>query len=296
MFHRQLQSLLLARYGAHEAQAIVRILLDEMAHLSLTDVALGRADALDGDVRERLVAAAQRVAAGEPLQYVIGYTRFCGLEIGVAPGVLIPRPETEELVGWAVELLERQAADEAEKGDFIERKRTLRLLDVCTGSGCIALALKAQFPEAKVEAWDVSPEALTMARGNARRLRLAVDFIEKNALSEGEKDDFIEENAFDMLVSNPPYVCQREAASMEPHVLDHEPALALFVPDDDPLLFYRAIARRAVRLLQPGGWLLFEVNRRFADETAELLRGLGFAEVEVRADQFGAPRMVAGRR
>ncbi len=296
MFHRQLQSLLLARYGAHEAQAIVRILLDEMAHLSFTDVALGRADALDDDVRERIVAAAQRVADGEPVQYVIGHTRFCGLEIGVAPGVLIPRPETEELVEWAVELLEQQAADEAPKADSIGERRTFRLLDVCTGSGCIALALKAKFPEAEVEAWDLSPEALAIARDNARSLRLAVEFIEKNALSEGEEDDFIEENGFDLLVSNPPYVCQREAASMEPHVLDHEPTLALFVPDDDPLLFYRAIARHAACMLQPGGWLLFEVNRHYAEDTAALLRGLGFAAVEVRTDQFGAPRMVGGRR
>lgn len=257
-----------------EATAVAFWLLEEVAGLTRSDVLMGRADELGSDTENRLQAMTQRIAQGEPVQYVLGHADFCGLRIGVAPGVLIPRPETEELVGMCNSL------------------SPSRILDLCTGSGCIALALKNRFPQASVEGWDLSDEALHIARQNTEALGLDVCFRKVDVLGHPSPDETEQGEKVSLLVSNPPYVCESERADMEERVLGHEPSMALFVPDDDALLFYRAIARWGQKLLCDGGRVVVEINRRYGSEVATLFREQGYSEVEVRQDQFGNDRMV----
>lgn len=281
--HRNIRGRLSQLYGEGEARAMAMALLEDAASLSQADVLAGKADALPQAQQADLLAMAERMGTGEPYHYVVGWQHFCGLRIGTRPGVLIPRPETEALVDWAVEGMAHMHAPS--------------LLDAGTGSGCIALALKHARADASVEAWDISPHALNIARANARELGLDVAFRKVDLL-----DDSIEESAnegatfFDGIVSNPPYVCESERAEMLPNVLDHEPSLALFVPDEDPLLFYRALARIAQRRLRPGGFLMVEINRRFGQEVMSLFQAGGLVETTLRDDPFGNPRMVATRK
>lgn len=280
-FHRDIQTLL-APTG--EAKALMLLLLEHEAGLTTTQVLMGEADGLSPDVKTALEAKARRVADGEPIQYVLGETQFCGLRIGVEPGVLIPRPETEELVRWAAKQIQEASEQTGEP-------TALRMLDLCTGSGCIALALKSLFPNAEVLAVDVSEDALRIASSNAKLLGLDVTFLQTDVLQPSAGD---ETKAFlDLIVSNPPYVCQSEEEQMEPNVLEHEPHLALFVPDDDPLRFYKAIARHGQRLLKQGGRLMLELNPRFADETANLLEQSGYSDIIIRQDAFGKQRMIS---
>ena len=272
-------SLLTPRYGEGEAQALVRALLEDGAGLSLSDILMGKADALPAEEQERLLAMVQRVAEGEPLQYVTGYQPFFGLRIGVEPGVLIPRPETEEWVEGLVR----------EGGGYPH------ILDLCTGSGCIALALQQAFPEAQVEGWDISLEALAIARRNAETLGLDVAFRQADVFFVEERGDRREENLWDLITANPPYVLESERDSMADHVLSHEPSLALFVPDDDPLLFHRAIARLAAKRLALGGMVAMEINERFPEETTALLQREGFSDIHLFTDSCGKPRMVSAR-
>ena len=220
--------------------------------------------------------AAERLAAGEPLQYVLGEAGFCGRPFVVRSGVLIPRPETEELVAWVL------------RGEV----RSRRLLDVGTGSGCIAVSLALGLPGAELFAADLSDEALAVAAENARRLGARVTLRRADALH-GLADAFPER--FDAIVSNPPYVPESDRAAMHPNVRDHEPGMALFVPDDDRILFYRAIARAGRRLLLPGGRLYFEIYEHAAEETAQMLRQEGYSAVELREDLNGKPRMICSR-
>ena len=277
--HSSLKRLLTPRYGEGEAQALVRALLEDEAGLSLTDILMGKADALPAEEQERLLAMAQRVAEGEPLQYVTGYQPFCGFRIGVEPGVLIPRPETVE---W-VEALIR------------EGRGYHHILDLCTGSGCIALALQQAFPEAQVEGWDFSPAALAIARRNAEALGLDVTFRQADVFFVEERGERRDENLWDLITANPPYVLESERNSMAEHVLSHEPSLALFVPDDDPLLFHRAIARLAAKRLALGGMVAMEINERFPEETTALLQREGFSDIRLFTDSCGKPRMVSAR-
>jgi release factor glutamine methyltransferase len=200
------------------------------------------------------------------------------LDIEVREGVLIPRPETEELVAWVIE----KAAD-------IERPR---ILDVCTGSGCIALALAARVGEASVTAVDISDEALTIARCNAERLQLGVEFIKDDALAHLPN---IADRKFDIVVSNPPYIPISERQSMHVNVVNFEPDIALFVADDDPLIFYREIAVAAKHILADNGYLLFEIHQPLAQQTVDMLRELGYAAVELRNDCFDKPRMICSQ-
>lgn len=226
----------------------------------------------------QLESKVKELAQGRPVQYVIGHSEFCGLDIEVREGVLIPRPETEELVAWVIE----KAAD-------IERPR---ILDVCTGSGCIALALAARVGEASVVAVDISDEALTIARCNAERLQLGVEFIKDDAL---EHIPNIADRKFDIVVSNPPYIPISERQSMHVNVVNFEPDIALFVADDDPLIFYREIAVTAKHILADNGYLLFEIHQPLAQQTVDMLRELGYDAVELRNDCFDKPRMICSQ-
>lgn len=260
-------------YDRREALQIARMTVCHLEGVSLSQLladpgAEARIEGFDPTVEE--------LRQGRPVQYVLGHTEFCGLKIAVREGVLIPRPETEELVAWAAAELPADA----------------RILDAGTGSGCIALALKERLPRARITGIDLSEEALEIARENARTLRLEVDFRRADILGGMEAV----EGSFDAVISNPPYVPASDRRTMHPNVVGYEPARALFVPDDDPLLFYRAVARAGMRLLAPGGGLWFEIYEKSAEALSRLLAGEGFPATEVRCDLNGKPRMIWSRR
>ena len=280
MRYRDLWQRLLSLYDEREAKAIVRLVLEERFGLTLAEMLLGDVEIKDNRYKigeEELEDMMRRLEQGEPVQYVLGEAWFCGRRFHVEPGVLIPRPETEMLVEWGLE-------DERLK---IKDEGLIDVLDIGTGSGCIAISLALGLPSASVVAWDVSDAALRIARANAEQLGAEVSFVKQDVLA--APDDIA---LWDVIVSNPPYVCASEAAQMEPHVLEHEPHEALFVPDNDALLFYRAIAQYACRALKPGGRLLFEINPLYAAELSSLLKSMGFAGGELRDDQFGKCRMI----
>ncbi len=256
----------------HEARSIVRVVLEDAFGLSYTDICCGAVSQLATPDRDRLFGMLRRIGQGEPVQYVVGHTEFMGRRFHVAPGVLIPRPETEELCQWIID----DAGDE------------LSILDVGTGSGIISISLAKELPAADVVAWDISDEALDIARGNARSLDARVEFRQQDALCPPVGDVC----RWDVIVSNPPYICTQEAVEMERGVLDHEPHLALFVPDADPLLFYRSIAEYGCRALKPHGRLYFEINPLYVEPLERMLLGLGYSGMSVRLDQFGRERMV----
>ena len=282
---------LIGIYDADEAKAIVRMVLDMRFGLSLTDIVCGKTDNLSETESAELEGMMQRLEKGEPVQYVMGVAEFCGRAFHVAPGVLIPRPETAELCEWMVEEKRREG---------VRREGEYQVLDVGTGSGCIAITLALEIPEAKVTAWDISEKALAIAQKNAEALKTDVTFEKQDIL---EFESHLEEQnisltskSFDIIVSNPPYVCQKEAATMERHVLEHEPHLALFVPDDDPLRFYRAIAKYGQKTLKPNGLLYFELNPLYAYETESMVHELGYAETEIKLDMFGKQRFLKAKK
>lgn len=298
MTYNQLWKRLTAIYNEREAQAIVRTVLDALFGMSLTDICLGKVTQLSADDTTRLEKIMQRLEKSEPVQYVLGSGWFAGRLFDVAPGVLIPRPETEDLVKWACdEAKEKEKEDNSKEERGKEEKEVSKkeevphpsILDIGTGSGCIAITVALALPQARVTAWDISTDALAIAAGNAHRLGARVRFEHQDALS--APDD---EECWDVIVSNPPYICDRERADMSDNVISYEPELALFVPDSDPLLFYRAIARYASKALKPGGRLLFETNTAYAHEVAQTMANEGFTAIEVRNDCFGKPRMVKG--
>lgn len=264
---------LAAIYGSGEARAIVRCVLEERFGLSVADIYCGKVTQLSPDDQRLMGEMMERLLRSEPVQYVLGHADFCGRAFSVGPGVLIPRPETEDLCLWVEQgLAARGCASPA-------------LLDIGTGSGCIAVTLALDVAGAAVSAWDVSADALQVASRNAGRLGARVGFALVDAL-----DPPAHTAMWDAVVSNPPYVRLGERATMARNVLDYEPAGALFVPDADPLLFYRAIARYAKAAMRPGGELYFEINEALAGEMRSLLRAEGFATAEVRNDRYGRPR------
>ena len=323
MTYNQLWKRLTVIYNEREAQAIVRTVLDALFGMSLTDICLGKVTQLSADDTTRLEKIMQRLEKSEPVQYVLGSEWFAGRLFDVAPGVLIPRPETEDLVKWACdEAKEKEKEDNSKEERGKEEKEVSKkreaqkkeeqllsslfknnkevpekgeeaphpsILDIGTGSGCIAITVALALPQARVTAWDISTDALDIAAGNAHRLGASVRFEHQDALN--APDD---EERWDVIVSNPPYICDRERADMSDNVLSYEPELALFVPDNDPLLFYHAIARYASKALKPGGRLLFETNTAYAHEVAQTMADEGFTAIEVRNDCFGKPRMVKG--
>ena len=225
-----------------------------------------------------------RLVKGEPVQYVLGSTTFCGRQFCVAPGVLIPRPETEMLCEWVINVHNNSFC-------ALQPPTPLRILDVGTGSGCIAITLSLDMSNTVVSAYDISSEALLIARDNAIRLGATVNFQMKDALQLVPTSEM-----FDVIVSNPPYICENERVDMLPNVLNYEPSIALFVPNDDPLRFYRAIAEYGMIALSHNGELYFEINYRFVDEVSAMLNALGYVGIEVRNDQFAKQRFVKAIR
>lgn len=269
-------------YGDGEAQALARLIYEVRYGLTFSDILMGR----DSDVpNDELEQIALRLEQQEPIQYILGHADFCGRSFLVNEHVLIPRPETEELCQWEPLPLPSPKGEGA------------KILDIGTGSGCIAITLAAEMPEAEVTAWDISEEALKVAEENARRHNVHVTFEQVDILSipplymEGDRGE-----ALSLLVSNPPYICNKERATMEPNVLEHEPHTALFVPDDDPLLFYRAIAQFGQTALKQGGWLYFEINPLYAREMCDMLRLMSYHDIELKTDQYGKQRMIRAQR
>ena len=279
---------------------MTRLLLEDLFGLSFADILCGATEHLSDADTLRLQQSVDRLLDAEPLQYVTGTAFFCGHPFHVAPGVLIPRPETEWIVDTAVGLVTASAP---------------RILDIGTGSGCIATSISLALADRHcyTEAWDISEDALRIAADNAERLGAEVKFRRRDALrlEEDKSEEMRLEKekggadvtsgldaaeSWDIIVSNPPYICNREAADMHANVLRHEPHLALFVPDTDPLLFYRAIASYAMRSLRKGGWLLFECNTLYAHDTAQMALDMGFATSVVEDDCFGKPRFVKAQK
>ncbi len=267
----------------NEAKAIALLLMEKVCGMSMTDVLTERDDTTRTVQEQQAFDMATQVAHGRPVQYVLGEADFCGMTLHVASGVLIPRPETAELVEWIV----KDCQPPTDNALHLSK----RILDIGTGSGCIAIALAQRLPQAEVEAWDISPIALHIAQENAKRNNVKIKVAQVDVLAT-LNDQYATLNAYDCIVSNPPYVCEEEAREMEMHVLEHEPHLALFVPNNDPLLFYRRIGELALQLLHAGGQLYFEINRRFGHETVTMLQGMGYHDVELRKDSFGNDRMV----
>ena len=280
MTYETLWHLLTPLYGEGEAKAIARMVYEVRYGLTFTDLCIGKDTQLSADDQAELEEIAQRLQRHEPIQYVLGKAEFMGEWYDVEPGVLIPRPETEELVRWI----------SLSKGEGVN------ILDVGTGSGCIAIALAVLYPEAKVTAWDISEKALEVARKNAKRLGVNVNFEQVDALHLTSDILHQTSNAFSLIISNPPYICNKEREAMEQNVLDYEPHEALFVPDEDPLLFYRAIAEYGKKVLKPDGWLYFEINPLYAEPLCELLSTMSYHDIECKDDQYGKQRMIRAQR
>ena len=276
---QNLRSLLSSIYPDGEARAIAFLVFEDAFGVSRMDVYADKVRQFSEDERERLQRMSQLLSNGVPVQYVLGHCRFHGHTFSVSPAVLIPRPETEELVDWVVEEVMKQGL------------RTPRILDAGTGSGCIAISLKMALPKAEIVAWDISEDALAVARENARRFQADVTFCKVDMLQPFEAN-----TKFDIIVSNPPYICQSEELEMERNVTEHEPHTALFVPDSDPLQFYRALCGHAKQLLSSGGSLMVELNRSYGEATAKLFKESGLRDVELRKDAFGNNRMLLGKR
>ena len=293
MTYNELWRQLAQIYNEGEAKAIARMTYEERFGLTLSDIYLGKDAQLSADCQTELKEIAKRLLQGEPIQYVLGQADFCGRQFMVNEHVLIPRPETEELCQWIL------AADLHELTQAV-RCRPLssaaEILDIGTGSGCIAITLAAEMPQAEVTAWDISAEALMVAAENARRHNVHVSFEQVDALHLTSDICHQASAVFDIIVSNPPYICYKEREAMENNVLEHEPHTALFVPDDDPLLFYRAIAQYGQSALKDDGWLYFEINPIYAEALCDMLSKMSYRDIEIKEDQYGKQRMIRAQR
>ena len=277
--YRELWEQLTPLYDETEAKAVVRTVLEVRFGLTLTDILCGKVNDLSAEEGRSLEKIMQRLLQAEPVQYVLGEARFAGRRFKVAPRVLIPRPETEELCAWIV--------SEHTPGNG----EPITILDIGTGSGCLAVTLSLDIPGATVSAWDISQDALRIASENAKTWKVPVCFALQDALS-APKDSM----KWDIITSNPPYICPSEATEMAQNVLKYEPSTALFVPQSDPLLFYKAIANYAIKALKPGGKQYFEINPLYRNEMEEMLKNAGFIDIEIRKDAFGKDRMARATR
>ena len=264
-------------YPDSEALALAKMLLVEVFGFSTLELYGGKDKEFSEKHRSVLAEMIRRLQKNEPIQYIIGIESFGGLTFEVNPNVLIPRPETQELVAWIVK--------------DCQSRKSIRILDIGTGSGCIPVTLAKQLPEAEVESWDISEGALEVASRNSERNGVKVLLRQKDVLNAEP-----EGKLYDVIVSNPPYITHKEKVDMEANVLDWEPSLALFVPDEDPLLFYRKIARLGCEILKEGGLLYFEINRAYGQETALMLNELGYNQIELKKDSWGNDRMIKAKR
>jgi len=271
----QLRNGLVGLADAQEVQAMIRIICEDVFNYDQVDVALRQESELPVFAPERITDIIARLRRHEPLQYIIGSARFHGHRFKVTPAVLIPRPETEQLVDLIID--ENPGSD-------------LRVLDMGTGSGCIAISLARALKFAQVDALDVSRDALAVARENASSLKVKVRFFESDMLAPQPAA------TYDIIVSNPPYVCWSEREAMERNVKDYEPGQALFVPDNDPLLFYKAIVPYAAQALEHGGRLYLEINQRFGAEVERLMRDVGLDEARIIEDSYGNQRFATAVR
>lgn len=268
---KQINEHLSGCYSAGEISALARIIATELLGIPQMTFFLKDDVTLTAEQQTLLGNAIERLKKQEPIQYILGYSDFCGLRFKVTPATLIPRPETSELVEWITS----------------EATGKEGILDIGTGSGCIAISLAHKLPQGKVTAWDISPDALAVATENSKANGCAVAFEEVDILAYEPTGEL-----FDIIVSNPPYIKENEKTAMHSNVLDWEPHTALFVPDSDPLLFYRAIAEKGLTLLKTGGRLYFEINRAHGKETIEMLKSLGYRSIELRKDFAENDRMV----
>ena len=273
----EIRDALRENYPDTEALALAKMLLVEVFGFSTLELYGGKDKEISGKHRDVLDEMIRRLKKNEPIQYIIGIETFGGLTFEVNQNVLIPRPETRELVEWIAE--DCQLEDPC------------KILDIGTGSGCIAISLAKLLEQVEVEAWDVSEGALQVARRNAERNQVDVLFRKMDVLG-----DVPEGMQYDVIVSNPPYIAEKEKPQMEHNVLDWEPSIALFVPDEDPLLFYRRIAQLGDSMLKKGGSLYYEINQAYGQETMEMLVLMGYQSIELRKDVWGNDRMVKAKR
>lgn len=269
ILYQRLLAALRPNYEAEEARAVALLVLEDAFGWSKTEVYIGKNKPFSSEQQSRFKQILQRLGEGEPVQYVLGRALFAGRYFFVQNGVLIPRPETEDLVLWMA--------------DDLKNFNAPRIVDCGTGSGCIAISIKLMLPQARVEAWDISEKALDIARKNAQNLGADVVFAQKNM-------DILAQEAhrFDLVVSNPPYVLENERIEIASHVLQHEPAEALFVPDSDPLIHYRQLAESRLPLY-------LEINTAQAEATLRMLQQYGYTYLELRHDRFGRPRMIRAK-
>jgi len=268
-FYKQLRDL----YPETEIQSFFNLLVEFKLNLTRIEVALNPEYAVKEIDLDFLMKAIHDLKKQVPIQHILGETEFYGLTFNVNNNVLIPRPETEELVNWIIE-------------DY-KNYTEIKILDIGTGSGCIPISLAKNLPNAEIQAMDISPEALKIAKTNAEKNNVSVQFIEIDILN-----TITLPTTFDVIVSNPPYVRELEMKKMEENVLAHEPHLALFVKDENPLLFYNKIADLAKNHLSKSGSIYFEINQYLGKETVELLKSKGFSTVEIKKDIFGVDRMI----
>jgi release factor glutamine methyltransferase len=267
-----LRDALLALYDEGEANAMAHIVLEDLTGMDKTARLFRKEQALSKSQTVRFEDMKASLLEGSPLQYVIGEAHFMRRVFMVSPAVLIPRPETEELVDWVV-----------------RESKAKRMLDIGTGSGCIAISVKLAIPDCEVNAIDVSRDALNIGERNAEMLEAVVNFMELDFLDEEARKKLA---VYDLIVSNPPYIPVAEKESLHTNVRDYEPGMALFVPSDDALLFYRAIADFGLGHLSPVGSIFCELHRDYAEATADMFRGKGYRRVQLRQDMQGAPRML----
>ena len=262
-------------YPETEIKSFSYLILEKLTGFSRTEILLNKNTLFSNEQHNVIESFIEKLKKFVPIQYILGETEFYSLTFNVNESVLIPRPETEELVDWI--------RNENEN----DRNGNLQLLDIGTGSGCIAICLKHEFPNAEVDAFDISDLALETAKSNASLNELVVNFLKVDILNAPDFD-----KKWDIIVSNPPYVLESEKTEILVNVLEYEPHSALFVPDNNPLLFYRKIAFFAQKQLQPNGKLYFEINREYVKATVDLLSGLGFQNIELRKDISGNDRMI----
>lgn len=273
---KSLRSALVPLFGKGEAEAIIRLIFLHLKGWNTVDLIINEDKELSEFIKSQIIRILHRLLEGEPIQYIVGRAYFYGMDMKVNPSVLIPRPETEELVDLIV------------KGN---PQSDLRVLDIGTGSGCIAIALARNLKFPAITAIDISQEALETAKENARILKANIHFELKDIFTYSTP-----ESSFNIIVSNPPYINESEKSEMEANVLDHEPHTALFVPDNDPLVFYRRICDIALTALSDKGKLYFEINPRHAEEMKDLMNASGFLDVEIIKDIHGRDRFIWGKK